>query len=102
MDDYEKRIRAKAKRLKHEKELMITDYDTIMEKARKTLADRDRIDLESGFDSPGETPLSSRIETAMAAIEAGIRKTDWGLVAEGQAMLEIVLDKVRINEGGNQ
>ncbi|MFV2044976.1 MAG: hypothetical protein ACC700_17285 [Anaerolineales bacterium] len=102
MDYYEKRITAKAKRLKHGKELMTTDYDSIMEKARKTLTDRGRLDLESGFDNPGETRLSSHIEIAMAAIEAGIRKTYWDSVAEGQAMLEIALDRVRKNEGGSQ
>ncbi len=98
MDYYEKRVRAKAKRLKHEKELMTTDYDRIMEKARKTNAERGEADKESGFANPGETPPSSHIETAMAAIEAGIRTSDWNAVAEGQAMIEAILERVRKSE----
>ena len=63
-------------------------YARLMEKARKTNAERDRVDRAGGFGTPGSHGPDELLRTAMTAISAGIRACDDAPLAEGLAMLE--------------
>lgn len=71
------------------------NYDTLMTEARKTNARRDKIDRANGFAPPCDCSMTVLIETVMGAIEAGITTDDWHPVAEGQAMLEVLLKRLQ-------
>ena len=66
-------------------------YNQLMREARKTHAQRDKSDHANGFATPSDGPIVEHIRTAMMAIEIGMKTKDWGTVAEGQAMLEVVI-----------
>jgi hypothetical protein len=74
-----------------EKEL---NYEELMQKARKTNAERDEIDRKAGFATPGDGASILLLRTAMSAIETGIVTNDWNSVAEGLAMLEILAGRL--------
>lgn len=70
------------------------NYETTMRAARMINAQRDKSDRRNGFATPGDGPIIEHIHTAMMAIEAGIKSGDWSAVAEGQAMLESVVQRM--------
>jgi hypothetical protein len=70
-----------------------SDYKKLMAKARQTNAKRDETDREGYFATPDYGPLSQMLKTAMSAVEAGIITADWNAVAEGQAMLEQLMQR---------
>lgn len=70
------------------------DYEKLMAAARKTNARRDEIDKRNGFVTPYECGADGLLKTIREAIECGIRAGDWNIVAEGQAMLEKMIEIV--------
>jgi len=71
------------------------DYDKLMDEARKQNVEFDAIDRKSPFASPHERSPKVHLITAMAAIECGIKTDDWSCVAEGQAMLEQLDERMK-------
>ena len=65
------------------------DYKAIMKKARETNRKRDEIDGNPLID----LPAGIVINTAMTAIEVGIRTDEWDFVAEALAALEDLREK---------
>lgn len=64
------------------------NYAALMQKARKTNAQRDEADRNLGFATPFDLGVSECVKTAMEAIRAGIENEDWDFVAEAQVILE--------------
>lgn len=73
----------------------MADYERLLTEARKTNAERDASDRASGFAAPSDAGLLVLLDTAAAAIKAGITTDDFETVAEGQAMLLGVIDSLR-------
>lgn len=73
----------------------MADYEKLLIEARKTNAERDASDRASGFAAPGDTGILVLLDTAAAAIEAGITTDDFETVAEGQAMLLDAIQALR-------
>lgn len=71
------------------------DYEKLIVKARKTIKHQERIEREMGLIAPGDWGSFDLLRTAFMAIRCGIETDDWDAVAEGQAMLEIILDKYK-------
>lgn len=69
------------------------DYEKLMEKARATNAKRDNDDRLSGAGAPEDHGAWALLVTAIDAIKAGVVRDDWNAIAEGQAMLERIVDK---------
>ncbi len=61
---------------------------TLMRKARLTNAKRDVMERGVGFSSPVDGGKEGLLRTAMTALDAGMKMSDWTCVAEAQAMLE--------------
>ena len=59
----------------------------LVDKARTTNWERDRIDRANGFGVPGDGGHDDLLRTAMSALEAGMREENWEAVAEGYEML---------------
>lgn len=70
------------------------DYEKIMNQARKTNNDRDKSEKSSGFSAESDLHPYANIRTAMMAIQAGITIEDWSAIAEGQAILEMAMEKI--------
>jgi len=75
---------------------MKLDYDALMVKAQKTNRDRDASDRTSGNGAPADHGMRALFNTAITAIEAGIKRANWDAVAEGLVMLHEVQDKTLI------
>lgn len=71
------------------------NYDKLMAEARALNTKRDQIDRSGGFSAPSDGSMHMLLITAMLAIEAGIKLADWSVVAEGQAMLEDLENRLR-------
>ena len=65
----------------------MANYEKLLIEARKTNTERDASDRVSGFAAPGDASVLVLLDTAAAAIRAGITTDDFETVAEGQAML---------------
>jgi hypothetical protein len=65
-----------------------TQFDALMDAARRTNAERDQIDRQAGNSTPLETGPLGHITTIIAALRAGIRRQRWDCIAESLAMLE--------------
>jgi hypothetical protein len=70
------------------------DYDRLMRKARRHNRKLDAVDARYGNASPSQVVPSLQVRTVMSAIECGIKTGDWNCVAEGQAMLETLVEMV--------
>jgi len=77
----------------------MNNYEKLMQKARETNQERDQADKHGGFATPDVT-VNLLMRTAMGAIECGIKTEDWNNVAEGQAMLEQLANKLNIKTAG--
>lgn len=62
-------------------------FEQRMAKARATNAQRDATERRVGFANPQHCDTATWAATIEAAIEAGIKMSDWDCVAEGLAML---------------
>ena len=71
------------------------NYEQIMKQARATNRKRDASDRKHGLAAPSDVPLVIHLQTVMFAIEAGIKRDDWGCVAEAQGMLEEIMDRLK-------
>ncbi len=89
------------------------DYDKLMKRARAVNRKRDvgdrkmapfhrtmnkigaQFPIEPG--APSDLRIVDHIRTAMMAIECGIKTDDWNNIAEGQAMLEEVVQRLGKN-----
>ena len=71
-------------------------YQKIMAKARKTNKRRDIQDDKYGDGKPDSAAdgIIMFLRTVMIAISCGIKMENWNNVAEGQAMLEQLMDTV--------
>jgi hypothetical protein len=74
------------------------EWQALISQARKTNAERDKIDRDSRSAPPGDGGLWPLILTVMAAIEAGVRTADIRCLAEASAMLEEVLPRAKALE----
>jgi hypothetical protein len=73
----------------------VMDYDRLMAQARTKNRRRDASDRRLGLAAPSDATVAQHLQTAMAAIKAGIATEDWSIVAEGQALLEEVSQRIR-------
>ena len=71
------------------------DYKKLMSEARQFNAKMNKADEQAGFKTPGESPLSSHVQAAMMAIQCGIKTNNWDAVAQGQAILEDVIERMK-------
>ena len=68
------------------------DLKELIDQARVTTAAMDATDAELGAASPAKLGVDALIETATAALEAGIVNDDWLTVAEGLLLLYAARD----------
>jgi hypothetical protein len=71
-------------------------YLALMKKARKTNAQRDRIDDGAGFLKPNEGAVDLQLRNAIAAIGCGLQISDWDCVAEGLDILQRTELQIRL------
>ena len=64
------------------------EFDELMKEARTTNDERDEDERSMGLAAPPDCELIEYFETAIVAIEAGIRADDKNATAEGLAMLQ--------------
>ncbi len=58
-------------------------YDLVMKRARKRVADMDKVDGSSVADGP----VDGALRTIMSALECAINTGDWGTAGDAQVML---------------
>jgi hypothetical protein len=63
-------------------------FRALLARARRTNANRDRIDRSCGAAAPGDCPADILVNTVLDALECGISLKDWDCVAEAYDMLE--------------
>jgi hypothetical protein len=74
------------------------DYEGMMREARKHNAELDEVERKQGFARPSQGSYRSHLWTAMLAIESGLTTGDTEPIAQGQAILEELLARLRILE----
>ena len=70
------------------------DYQKLMDKARKTNEEYERIEKEGEFASPLNCSSFVCLRTVEVAIETGIKEMNWDCVAEGLDLLRNLLEKI--------
>ncbi|MFY9750354.1 MAG: hypothetical protein WAK75_03460 [Methanoregula sp.] len=73
------------------------DYPSLMKEARRINKERYKMDLEDCFESL-PVNLMAYITTAMSAVQTGITTENFATIAEGQAILEQVIEIIRASE----
>jgi len=69
------------------------NYEKLLKAARKTNAERDKMDAQFGGNPLSNERSLEIIRIAIEAIKAGIIRDDWNTVAEAQAMLISLVDR---------
>lgn len=64
------------------------NVEKLLEKAKKTNAERDAIDRKAGAATPLDMGVREVMRVAIAALRAGMRTTSWDCVAEALVMLD--------------
>lgn len=70
------------------------DYEKLMTRARASNRKRDAADRRLGMAAPKDAEVGEHLQTAMAAFKAGIATEDWRIIAEGQALLEEIAQRI--------
>jgi hypothetical protein len=60
----------------------------MLSKARRVNEERDRIDRSYGFLPPSKCRLHIQLRTVLSAMDCGIDKKDWAIIAEAMCMLQ--------------
>lgn len=70
------------------------NYEAMMEVARATNRKRSADERRAGWASPENCSLVEHLRTALAAVEAGVKTTDWPTVCEGIGLLELAVARL--------
>jgi hypothetical protein len=77
-------------------------FEYLLAKARKTNADRDRMEHKAGFATPTEGPLDGQLRTVIIALVAGLQSEDIAASFEALAMLIDIENNLRPGEDAFQ